>query len=83
MLFSSIKEMNRLISKVMTNIHLNLNLLSLKSLSPGQFWRAPIQSGLIEFSKFLLQLKSQRSPSETVCGFSICAFLILKGIMMF
>ena len=36
---------------------------------------------ITEFSKFLLQLKSQRSGSKTVSGFSI--IFILKGVMTF
>ena len=42
------------------------------------FLGAPANADIIEF---LLQLKSQRSESKTVCGFSI--ILILKGIMTF
>ena len=45
------------------------------------FLGAPTNADIIEFSNFLLQLKSQRSESKTVCGFSI--ILILKGIMTF
>ena len=43
------------------------------------FWVAPPHAGIIEFSKFLLQLKNQRAGSKTVSGFSV--ILILKGIM--
>ena len=35
----------------------------------------------IEFENFLLQLKTQRSGSKTVCGFSF--LFILKAIMKF
>ena len=48
----------------------NVNFLSLKSLSLGQFWGAPTHTDIIEFSNFLLQLKNQRSESKTVSGFS-------------
>ena len=58
-----------------------LDFLSLKSLSPGQFWGAPTHADIIEFSNFLLLLKNQRSGSKIVCRFSI--ILILKGIMTF
>ena len=50
MFFSSIKEIDRLISKVMSNIYLkvtmknwrsqNFDCLSLKNLSLGQFWES-------------------------------------------
>ena len=60
MFFSSIKGINRLISKGMSNIYLkvtieknwrsqNFNFLSLKNLSPGQFLRAPSHADIIEF----------------------------------
>ena len=42
------------------------------------FGGAPTHGDIIEFLKFLLQLKNQRSGSKTLCGFSI--ILILKGI---
>ena len=69
--------MNRLLSKRMPNIYLeaavkkrchiqNFDFLSLKSLSPVIFGGAPTHAHIIEFSKFLLQLKNQ-----TVYGFSI------------
>ena len=54
-------------SKVRTQ---NLNFLSSKSFSVGQFWGAPTHTDIIEFSNFLLQLKNQRSESKTVSGFS-------------
>ena len=61
------KEINRLLSKGMWNIYLevtvekkwrtqNFDFLSLTSLSPGQLWGAPAQVDIIEFSNFLLQL---------------------------
>ena len=54
------------------------NFVSLKNLSPGQFWRAQTQED-IEFQNLLLQLKNQRHGSKTMCGFSIT--LILNEIM--
>ena len=77
MLFSSIKELNSLISKGMSNIYLkntiekkwcthNFDFLSLKSSSPGQFWEVLTHADIIEFSNFLLELKNQRSGSSTV-----------------
>ena len=79
MFVSLIKEINRLLSKGMLNIY--FDFLSLKSLSPGQFWEAPTQPGITEFQNFFLQLKNQRSGSKTLCGFSI--ILIFEGIMTF
>ena len=100
MFFSSIKEINRLlkeidrlISKGMSNIYFKvaieikamysiLQFSKLKSSSPGQFFGgAPSHADIIKFSNFLLQLINQRSGSKIVCGFSI--ILRLKGIMMF
>ena len=61
MFFSSIKEINMLISKGMSNIYLkvtieknwcsqNFDFLSLKSLSKiVSFWGAPIHEDIIEF----------------------------------
>ena len=59
MFFSSIKEINRWISKGMPNIYFkvtidkkwrseNFDFLSLKNSSPGQFWGAPPHAGIIE-----------------------------------
>ena len=90
MLFNSIKEINRLgkeinrlLSKGMSNIYLkitvekrwrtqNFDFINSENLSPC--------GDIIEFSGFLLQLKNQRSGSKTVCGFSI--IFILKGFIM-
>ena len=72
MFFSSIKEINRLLSKGMSNICLKITIEILKLL---------LKLLLIEMSNFLWQLKSQRSGSKTVCGFSI--IFILKGTMTF
>ena len=90
MFFSSIKGINRLISKGMSNIYVkvtieknwhsrNFDFLRSKNFSLGQFWGALTHANITEFSNFLLQLKNQRSGSKTVCSFSI--ILILKGIM--
>ena len=96
MFFSSIKEINkllkeinRLLSKGMSNIYLkvsiekwwrtqNFDFLSLKGSSPK-----PVSEELqlIEFSNFLLQFRNQRSGSKTVCVFSI--IFMFKGILMF
>ena len=84
MLFNSIKEINRLLSKEMSNIYLKVifkekNSLKIKNLSPSTFWWTPIQNDIFEFWIFLLQLKNHRFGSRTVCGFSIV--LVLKGII--
>ena len=91
--FSSVKGINRLISKGMSNISLkvtieknwrsqNFNFLSLKNLYPGQFLGSSNLSRYHWISEFLFKLKNQRSWSwGLVCGFSI--ILILKVIMMF
>ena len=42
----------------------NFDFLSLKRTSPDQFLGAPIYTYITEFSKFLLQLKYQRSGSK-------------------
>ena len=75
MFFSSIKEINRLISKRMSDVYLkvtiekkwhtqNFNFLSLESSSPHQFLGASTHADVIEFSNFLLQFKNQRSGSK-------------------
>ena len=85
MLFSSIKEINLLISKGILNIHLkvtieknwrsqNFDFVSWKKSFPGQFWRTTTHTDIIE-------LENLRSGSKTVCAFS--TILILKGILMF
>ena len=90
MYFSSVKEINRLISKecqIQVTICekltcSKLRFLSLTASSPGQFLGTPTHVDIIEFSNFLLQLKNQRSGSKTlVCGFSV--ILILKGVKAF
>ena len=45
------------------------------------FGGASVHAGIIEFSNFLMLLKSQRSGSKTVCRFSIT--FSLKGVMKF
>ena len=90
MFFSSIKEIkrllkevNRLLSNGMKSFYWqkNFNILSLKCTSPNQFLGAPTQTDITEFSKFLLQLRHQRSGIKTMCSFSL--IFILKGIMTF
>ena len=92
MLFSLSKEINRSMSKGMSNIYLkitteknwpsqNFDFLGLKNLAPSSFWGAPTHADTIQFENVLLQLKNQRSTNKTVCGFSIT--LILKGIATF
>ena len=87
------KEINRLLSKEVSNIYLkvtieeknrrsqNFSFPGLKNLSPCQFWGAPTHADIIGFYNFLLQLKNKRPGSKTVCDFSI--IFILKGIMTF
>ena len=82
------KEVNRLLSKEMSNIYLKVTidkkLLLLKKL---RFWKFKKffsdqvvgELQLIEFSNLLLQLKNQGSESKTVCGFFIS--FTLKGVM--
>ena len=98
MLFSSVKEINRLLkevnrllSKGMSSIYYfklllrkndllqYFNILSWKRLPPNQVLGAPTHTDIIEFSKFLLQLKNRRSGIKTVRSFSL--IFILKGIM--
>ena len=90
MTFSSIKDINRLLSKRMSYAYLKVTKLTfpklrfsqnfdLKSSSPGQFLGAPALADTIKFSNFLLQFKNQRSRSKSVCGLSI--ILISKGIV--
>ena len=78
-----LKEVNRLLSKGMSGIYyfkLLLRksdlrqyfiILSWKRLSPNRFLGAPTYTSVTEFSKFLLQLKNQRSGIKTVCRFSL------------
>ena len=69
------KETHRLLSKGLSNIYLKVtnerleysNILGLKNLSPGQYWKALTHADTTEFSNFLLQLKSQKFGSKTVC----------------
>ena len=85
--FSSVKEINTLVSKGMTNIYWkvtiekkwrtqNFDFQSLKS-RQDSFCGAPAHAYIIE----MLQLKNERSRSKTVCAFSV--ILILKGIRTF
>ena len=61
-------EVNRLLSKIMPNIHLKVTTED----SFGELQHTDI----IEFQSLLLLLKNQRSGSKTVCTFFI--ILILK-----
>ena len=51
-------------STLLEKCSLNFDLLSLKNLSPGQFWGAPTHADIIDF-----QFKNQRSGSKTVLQF--------------
>ena len=76
------KEINRLLSKGMSNIYLKVTTEKKWRISYFlSFWGAPTHADIIEFWNFILQLKNQRSGNKSVCGFSI--ILILKGIMTF
>ena len=85
MFFNSVKEMNRLkkeinrlLSKEVSNIYSkvtieeknwrsqNFNFQGLKNLSPCQFWGAPSHEYIIAFENFLLQLKI-RSVEPKLC----------------
>ena len=59
----------------------NFDFLRLKGSSSGQLLGAPTHADITEYSNCLLQLKNQRSWSNTVCGFSI--IFNLNGIMTF
>ena len=80
------KEINRLWSKGMSNIYLEVTIEAFSKLrfsgfeKFASFKRAPTPVDIIEFLNFSLQLKNQRSGNKNVCGF--CVILILKGIMM-
>ena len=80
------KEINRLLSKGMSNIYLkvtigkkwstpNFDFISLKSSFPGQFL------GSSNSRRYHWILKLLFAGNKIVCGFSI--ILILKGIMTF
>ena len=87
MFFSSIQEINRLISKGMSIIYLKVTIEKLRFskfkrfVSRSVFGELHFNADIIEFYNFLLQLKNQRSGSKTVCRFFI--ILILEGIMTF
>ena len=83
------KEINRLLSKGISNIYLkdtleikwrtqNFDFTSLKRLFKVSFWGAATHVGIIESSNFLLQPKNQRTESKNVYGFSI--IFILKAL---
>ena len=82
------KEINRLLSKGITNIYLkntiekkkptqNFVFKSLKRLSPVSFCGVPTHADITELSDFLLQLQNQRSGSKTLHALSI--IFIWKG----
>ena len=75
MFFSSIKEINRLLIKGMSNVidviidkkyTQNFDFLNLKNV-----WGAQTHADITEFSNFLLQLKNQRPENKAMCGCSI------------
>ena len=83
-----IKEMNRLLSKRISNIYLKVTIEMFSKLRFSGFTKfvtrsvfGELQLTQISLKNVLLQLKNQTSGSQTMCGFSI--FLILKGIMTF
>ena len=60
MFFNSVKKINRLLTKGMTNIYLKVTIkknwcsqafdfISLKNLSPDQFWGVPTHADIAEF----------------------------------
>ena len=74
------KEINRLLSKRMTNIYLkfiiekdlrpqNFYFLCLKNLSPGQFLASSYLCRYHWILKLPMHFKNQRSGSKIVCGF--------------
>ena len=78
------KEINRLLSKGMSNIYLKVTIETFSKLRFAGFKKfvtGSVFGDIIEFSNFLSQLKNQRSGSKTVCGFFI--ILILKEIMTY
>ena len=77
MFFSSIKQINQLISKGMSNIYLRVTnekkwctqkfyFLSSKSSSLGQY---PTHTDTAEFANFLLQIEKQSSGSKLCMAF--------------
>ena len=87
MFFSSIKEINKLISKGMSNIYLKVTFSKLR-FSKFKKFVSRLVFGQLQLTQISLNFKTSccnlkiRSGSKTVCGFSII-FVILKGIMTF
>ena len=96
MFFNSIKEINwlrneinRLLSRGMSNIYLKVTIKIFSKLQFSGFkkfvtrsvWEALTHAYIIEFQNFLLQLIKQTSGSKTMCTFSV--ILILEGVMTF
>ena len=88
MFFSSIKKINRLISKEMPNVYLqitnekkwhsqNFDFLCLKTCPQVKFWGTLAHGDITN----LLQLKNERSGEKSTGSFSI--ILILYRIMTF
>ena len=71
------KEINRLLSKGMSNIYLKVTIetfsklfLGLKNLSPGQFWGAPTHADIIEnFKTSCCNLKIRRLGAKLCVAF--------------
>ena len=68
-----LKEINRLLSKGLSNIYLKVAIDQKLRFSKFKKFvsRYGFCADIIEFSNLLLQLKYQRSGSKTGCGFSI------------
>ena len=86
MFVNSIKGINRLISKGMTNIYLKVLIEEIDVLRTYvfevqkfclqvRFWRAQTHSYFTELENLLLQLKSQRSGSKTLRCFKIRQYM--------
>ena len=83
MFFSPIKEINRLIIKIMSSIYLKLKwtfskLRFIKFSLWVSFWRAPTHADIIEFSNFMLQLKTQRSEFSLFCIFNVSLSTLIR-----
>ena len=77
------KEINRLLSKGMTNIYLKVTIQTFVKLQIFWVYKTCDQDSfgelqITQMSSNFVQLKNQTSGSKTVCGFSI--ILILKGV---
>ena len=89
MFFSSVKEMNMLISKGMSNIYLkvtieknwhshNFDFLSLKNLPLGQFLESSNLRRYLWIFKLFVPSKKTEFWEQTVYGFSIINYDVLK-----